>query len=137
MAFAVSRIDHVALTALNLPAAAAFYQRVLEARIVHDFVIDGELIARQFHIGGAMLNIHQAGHGHSLVAARPTPGSADLCFRWDAPIETAVAHLTAHAVAIEEGPVERFASDGTAGMSVYFRDVDGNLLEFLSTVATS
>lgn len=136
MACAISRIDHVAVTTPDLAATGAFYSRVLEAEIVHDFVIDGALIAQQFRIGGAMLNIHQAGHGHSLVAAKPTPGAIDLCFRWDAPIATAVAHLEQHRIAIEEGPAERYASDGKAGMSVYFRDPDGNLLEFLSTTET-
>ena len=134
---AISRIDHVAVTAADLPATAAFYCDVLDAVIVHDFVVDGELIAQQFRIGGAMLNIHQAGHGHSLVAARPTPGAVDICFRWDEPIATAVKHLGRVGVAIIEGPAERYASDGCAGMSVYFRDPDGNLLEFLSTAESA
>ena len=32
-----------------------------------------------------------------------------------------------------EGPAPRWAADGVWGQSVYFRDPDGNLLEFLST----
>ena len=35
---------------------------------------------------------------------------------------------------IEEGPVERHGARG-AGVSVYFRDPDGSLLEFISYVA--
>ena len=133
MTCAISGIDHLALTTPNLVAAAAFYCRVLEADIVHDFVIDDVVIARQFRLGGALVNIHQAGHGHSLVAARPTPGAGDLCFCWDAPIATAITHLRDHGVAIEEGPVARVGRAGLPGLSVYFRDPDGNLLEFLST----
>lgn len=133
MACAISMIDHVAVTTSHLDATSAFYCRVLDAEIVHEFVIDGALIAKQFRIGGAMLNIHQAGHGHSLVAAKPTPGAIDLCFRWSQPIATAQIHLAQAGIAIEEGPVKRRASDGREGTSVYFRDPDGNLLEFLST----
>jgi catechol 2,3-dioxygenase-like lactoylglutathione lyase family enzyme len=37
-------------------------------------------------------------------------------------------------VEVEEGPVERHGAGG-AGTSVYFRDPDGSLLEFISYVA--
>jgi catechol 2,3-dioxygenase-like lactoylglutathione lyase family enzyme len=129
----ISRIDHVAITALDLAATGSFYEHVLGAIAVHDFEIDGHLIARQFRMGGAMVNIHQAGHGHSLVAGRPTPGATDLCFGWDAPIEEAIALLAKSNVTIEEGPVERTNHAGDRGLSVYFRDPDGNLLELLAT----
>lgn len=134
MTISIGFIDHVAVTARDLKEASEFYCRVLEAKIVHDFIVEGELLAQQFRIDGAMLNIHQSGHKHPLVAAKPTPGAVDLCFRWSAPIATAVEHLRQHGVEIIEGPAPRYASDGKEGMSVYFRDPDGNLLEFLSTV---
>jgi catechol 2,3-dioxygenase-like lactoylglutathione lyase family enzyme len=50
---------------------------------------------------------------------------------WDGPIEAAAAHLAAHAVEVEEGPVPRHGARGP-GTSVYFLDPDGSLLEFLS-----
>jgi catechol 2,3-dioxygenase-like lactoylglutathione lyase family enzyme len=66
------------------------------------------------------------------VARLPVqPGNSDLCFAWDGPIEDAVAHLDAHGVEVELGPVERNGAGG-AGRSVYFRDPDGSLLEFIS-----
>jgi catechol 2,3-dioxygenase-like lactoylglutathione lyase family enzyme len=82
-----------------------------------------------------MLNIHRAGHSHPLVAARPTTGAVDICFRWNAPIDAAVETLAAAGVEIIEGPVARICSDAIEGRSVYFRDPDGNLIELLSTVA--
>lgn len=93
MPIAIKSIDHVAMTAADLKAASAFYRRVLGAELVRDFEIGGEVIAQQFRIGSAMLNIHQAGHAHSQVAAMPTPRCIDLCFRWDGPIHTAIEHL--------------------------------------------
>ena len=56
---------------------------------------------------------------------------SDLCFAWDGPIEDAVAHLDSCGVAVELGPVERAGAAGT-GRSVYFRDPDGSLLEFIA-----
>ena len=137
MTCAISRIDHIALTTPDLAATIAFYCTVLEAKVIHDFVIDGSVIAHQLKLGGALVNIHQAGHGHALVAGCPTPGSVDICFGWDGPIEAAVAHLDEHAVPIEEGPVSRIGSEEKQGLSVYFRDPDRNLLEFLSTTQGS
>ena len=137
MTNAIIAIDHVAVTVASLGQAIPFYKKVLGAEQVREYEIDGRVMVVQLHIGGAMLNIHQAGHSHPMVAARPTPGSVDLCFRWNEPIETAVAHLEKVGVPIIDGPDVRYASDGQAGMSVYFRDLDGNLLEFLSTVGTS
>ena len=43
----------------------------------------------------------------------------------------AVAHLGSHGVPIELGPAPRSGARGE-GISVYFRDPDGSLLEFLS-----
>ena len=59
------------------------------------------------------------------------PGGSDLCFVWPGPIEEAQVHLAQHAVAVELGPVARFGGQGQ-GVSVYFRDPDGSLLEFIS-----
>ena len=44
----------------------------------------------------------------------------------------AVERLSAHGVPIELGPVPRRGARGVDGTSVYFRDPDGNLLEFMS-----
>jgi catechol 2,3-dioxygenase-like lactoylglutathione lyase family enzyme len=59
------------------------------------------------------------------------PGNSDLCFRWDGPIETAVEHLEGLGVPIEAGPLSGEFPRGSV-TSVYFRDPDGSLLEFIS-----
>jgi catechol 2,3-dioxygenase-like lactoylglutathione lyase family enzyme len=59
------------------------------------------------------------------------PGNSDLCFEWTGSIDDAAAHLAAHGVVVELGPVERNGARGL-GLSVYFRDPDGSLVEFIS-----
>ncbi len=47
-----------------------------------------------------------------------------------APIEGAIEHLKKHSVPIHAGPMKRFGAKGE-GTSVYFRDPDGSLMEFM------
>ena len=59
------------------------------------------------------------------------PGGSDLCFEWPGPIEGALAHLERHGIPVEIGPGMRTGARG-AGISVYFRDPDGSLMELIS-----
>jgi len=59
------------------------------------------------------------------------PLSGDLCFIWPGTIEAAIAHLAENGIEVETGPVARLGAQGE-GTSVYFRDPDGSLLEFIS-----
>jgi catechol 2,3-dioxygenase-like lactoylglutathione lyase family enzyme len=68
---------------------------------------------------------------HPVAAKRVMPGNSDLCFVWDGPIAQAQEHLAKHGVEVEDGPVTRYGGRGK-GTSVYFRDPDGSLLEFIS-----
>ena len=100
-----------------------FYQRVLGMKPVS---FKGGRRALVF--GNSKINLHQAGHEFEPKAARPGPGTADLCFIVDEPIERIQAELIAHGVDIEEGPVERTGATGPI-LSVYLRDPDQNLIE--------
>lgn len=132
MTHKISRIDHIAITVADLDRATRFYIDILDAVQIREYELEGRVMIRQFHLGGAMLNIHQAGHKHPIVAGTPTPGSADICFRWEGPIAGAIDLLDRKGIAIIEGPGERYACNGVAGLSIYFRDPDGNLLELLT-----
>jgi catechol 2,3-dioxygenase-like lactoylglutathione lyase family enzyme len=83
---------------------------------------------RALRFGSQKLNLHQLGAEPAPRAARATPGSADLCFLLDGPLEPAIAHLGAEGVEIEHGPVVRPGARGPI-RSVYFHDPDGNLIE--------
>ena len=126
-------IDHVAVTVADVDQACQFYIDVLGGEELFDHVIDGKRLVRGIRAGGAMLSVHQSGNGVELVARKPTVGAVDLCFRWDGTIDSAAKRLTDRGIKIIEGPVARFSNDGTPAQSVYFHDLDGNLLEFLAT----
>jgi catechol 2,3-dioxygenase-like lactoylglutathione lyase family enzyme len=119
----VNRLDHLVLTVADVDATVDFYHRVLGMEAV---TFKGGRRALAF--GTSKLNLHQAGHEFEPKAAHPTPGSADLCFVVDDPIDQVRADLVAYGVEIEEGPVERTGATGPI-LSVYFRDPDQNLIE--------
>jgi catechol 2,3-dioxygenase-like lactoylglutathione lyase family enzyme len=120
------KLDHCVIHVSDWERSNAFYCEVLGA----------ELIKRPkgfaYRFGDAQLNLHGPGFTPVEVARLPVqPGNSDLCFEWQGSIADAVAHLARCKVAIERGPIERFGAKG-AGTSVYFRDPDGSLLEFIS-----
>lgn len=137
MTSSVTGYDHVAITTSDVARSTAFYCDVLGAVVLQDHPAEGALLVRSIRIGGAAMNIHRQGNGLWLVAKAPTPGSADLCFRWDGPIENAVTHLGRKGVPIIDGPSARFTASGAPSLSVYFLDPDGNLLELMAETATA
>ncbi|GJD93225.1 hypothetical protein OCOJLMKI_0416 [Methylobacterium iners] len=119
-------LDHCVIHVSDWDRATAFYRDVIGAEVIPV----GAGVAYRF--GGVQLNVHGPGKTVEPLARKPVmPGGSDLCFRWSGPIEGAVAHLAAHGVEVELGPVERQGAAG-AGLSVYFRDPDGSVIEFIT-----
>ena len=120
------KLDHCVVHVSDWERSNSFYRDVLGAELVP---------ARSgwsYRFGDQQLNLHGPSVDAAPVAKLPVrPGNSDLCFEWPGPIEDARAHLEQSGVDVEEGPVERFGARG-AGTSVYFRDPDGSLLEFIS-----
>lgn len=130
----ITGFDHTAITVASIETTMAFYRDILGAQILWEAQWrTGKIPVISMQLGANRINVHQASAPAAPHARQPTPGSADLCFRWDGPIGNARALLEKHGVEILEGPVARPASNGVWGLSVYFRDPDGNLLELLST----
>lgn len=121
-------LDHCVVHVSDWERSNAFYRTVLGAELVPV----GAGFAYRF--GTAQLNLHGPGLSPAPVARLPVPpGGSDLCFEWPGPVAEAQAHLERCGVPVELGPVERFGAKGQ-GRSVYFRDPDGSLLEFISYV---
>ena len=120
------KLDHCVIHVSDWEISNTFYRDVLGA----------ELVPREsgwsYRFGDEQLNLHGHGVSPAPVAKLPVqPGNSDLCFEWPGPIDEAREHLERNGVEVEMGPVERSGARGT-GTSVYFRDPDGSLLEFIS-----
>jgi catechol 2,3-dioxygenase-like lactoylglutathione lyase family enzyme len=123
------KLDHCVIHVSDWEISNTFYRDVLGA----------ELVPREsgwsYRFGDEQLNLHGPGVSPAPVAKLPVqPGNSDLCFEWPGPIDEAREHLQRNGLEIEMGPVERSGARGT-GTSVYFRDPDGSLLEFISYYA--
>ena len=90
------RINGLAETCLyveDVDRSAEFYQRVLGMEPVT--FGDGR---RALAFGGSKINLHQAGREFEPKAARPTPGSADLCLISADPLADVRAHREHHRI---------------------------------------
>ena len=119
----ISGLDHLVLTVADLDATSRFYVAGL-GMTLQTFAPGRHAL----HFGRQKINLHLAGREFEPRAARPTPGSADLCFLSAAPLEDVTARMTALGYPVLEGPVARIGASGPI-TSVYFRDPDGNLIE--------
>lgn len=120
------KLDHCVIHVSNWESSNAFYRDVLGAELVQ--IGSGW----SYRFGETQLNCHGPDvHGAPVARLPVQPGGSDLCFIWPGPIQTALAHLEKYRVPVEVGPVPRFGARGQ-GMSVYFRDPDGSLMEFIS-----
>ena len=119
----VEQLDHLVLTVKNIEATCDFYHRVLGM----DIVTFGSG-RKALSFGVQKINLHQWGHELEPKAHCPMPGSADLCFIVNQPMNIVTHHLNTCGIDIIDGPVARTGARGTM-QSVYFRDVDHNLIE--------
>jgi catechol 2,3-dioxygenase-like lactoylglutathione lyase family enzyme len=121
-------LDHVALPMQKVDAMLAFY-RALGLQITEGAQ------ACSVHFGSQMVNFHRPtlwqNASFTLRAPAASPPCGDLCVVWDDTPAALSALLARVGAAIETGPVERQGGRRIGGSSVYVRDPDGNLLEFI------
>lgn len=123
----VQSLDHIVLTVADIPATVRFYTEIL-CMEVEDFMPADGTTRTALTFGTQKINLHQQGAEFEPKASRPGPGTADICFLSDAPLNAWQAHLRAHHVPTEDGPVRRTGAAGPL-LSIYLRDPDGNLIE--------
>ena len=119
----VVQLDHLVLTVKDVAATVAFYTAVLGMRSVT--FGDGRTA---LHFGGQKLNLHPTSRVLDPNVKHATPGSADVCFLVDEPIEDWMKHLAHHRCPVILGPVERTGARGQL-RSIYLYDPDENLIE--------
>jgi catechol 2,3-dioxygenase-like lactoylglutathione lyase family enzyme len=119
----IKSVDHIVLTTRDLNKCIDFYTRVLGMKLES---YGSNRIALRF--GDHKFNVHPPGFDAGIKARTPTPGSLDLCFLADCPLDEVIEQLKRCNVPIEEGPVVRTGAR-FAIRSVYVRDPDQNLVE--------
>jgi len=119
----IAGLDHLVLTVRDPDATVRFYVDGLGMR--RETFGDGRLA---LHFGLQKINLHVAGREFEPKAAVPTPGSADLCFLVERPLDEIAGRLASLGHAVIWGPVVRTGARGPV-TSIYVRDPDGNLIE--------
>lgn len=124
----VRGFDHVALPMQNTDAMLAFYRGL-------GFDVTENAVACSVYIGDQMINFHRPvtwqRESFTLRAPAAKPPCGDLCFVWEGTPEALKAMLDKAGAKVIEGPVARQGGRRKASSSVYVRDPDGNLLEFM------
>jgi len=87
------------------------------------------------YVGSQMINFHRPtlwqNTSFTLRAPAAKPPCGDLCFVWEGTAASLKTMLERANAKIEVGPVDRAGGRQKTGSSVYVRDPDGNLLEFM------
>lgn len=128
MSSQIAGFDHVSLPMQDTDAMVAFYRALgFEVAELPSIV--------SVYVGDEMINLHRPEiwqrKGFTLRAPNASPPCGDLCFRWEGAAESLHAALAKAGAEIIEGPVARQGGRRTEATSVYVRDPDGNLLEFM------
>ncbi|HZQ57908.1 MAG TPA: hypothetical protein VFA84_07730 [Acidimicrobiales bacterium] len=125
----VRGFDHVSLPMRDTEVMTAFY-RALGLTVTEN----AHLV--QVYVGDQMINFHRLAiwqrEGFDLRAPAAAPPCGDLCFVWEGTAASLRGTLDGAGAEVIEGPVERQGGRRATGTSVYVRDPDGNLLEFLT-----
>ena len=124
----IDHLDHLVLTTAHETACIDFYTRVLGMRL-ESFIGGTPPVERKaFKFGNQKINLHIKGKEFEPKADLPTPGSLDLCFIADRPLNEVIAHLKAVNWPIIEGHGMRTGATSKIN-SIYVRDPDQNLIE--------
>ena len=124
----IAGIDHVSLPMRDTDAMVGFYRSL-------GVDVDEQKAIVSVHVGEQMINFHRPEfwphERFTLRAPAAVPPCGDLCFVWEGSVDALHTLLAAAGAEVEEGPVERVGGRRSTATSVYVRDPDANLLEFM------
>ena len=134
----IASFDHAAIPTARPEEMIEFYKGLGFTVVNEEAWREGKARAFAFAFGDSKINVHPPAvwqnERFTLRGPAAVPGCGDFCFVWDGSIDEARAMLESAGAVLIEGPVQRDGGRGggrTAGMSVYTRDPDENLLEFI------
>ena len=132
---ATASIDHVAMPTANAERLIAFYKKL-------GFDINDEAEWRagtanifSIQIGDSKINVHPERYMANLRGPTAVPGCMDMCFVWNGTVEECQEMLAGAGVEVIQGPVARKGGrdrGAAPSLSLYARDPDGNLLEWMT-----
>jgi len=135
----IASFDHAAIPTAQPEAMIAFYEKLGFTAVHAQEWREGKARAFALAFGNSKINVHPPevwqNPEFTLRGPAALPGCGDFCFVWDGSIEEARAVLDAAGAEVIAGPVPREggrALSSVTGTSLYTRDPDGNLLEFMA-----
>lgn len=128
----ITAIDHLVLTVASLQRTIAFYERLGMRHEPFNPPHTPGVTRHSLHFGTYKINLHESGREFEPKAGSVMPGSADLCFLIEEDVKVLKARLEESRIEILEGGevVPRTGARGRLA-SVYIRDPDGNLIEWV------
>ena len=130
----ISGFDHVALPTSRPAEMIQFYGRLGFAVPTVDEWLESKAPFFSALFGNQKINFHSPAlwknPNFKLRGPSSAPGCGDLCFVWEGGSSSLQSLLEASRLSIVAGPVELQGARGK-GTSVYIRDPDENLLEFI------
>lgn len=130
-----SALDHLVLTVKDLDASIKWYEKYLGMQ--HTAFSSGGVERHALKFGQQKINLHVSGKEFEPKAQKVQPGSGDLCFLIEDQVDDVLQRLKGDGIEILEGEkvVDRTGARGKL-RSVYVRDPDGNLIEYVSQSLT-
>jgi len=124
----IKHLDHLVLTTRNIEECVYFCRDILGMKLETFFGRNPKVERKALKYGNQKINLHVYGKEFEPKAKHPTPGSLDLYFISEVPLEKFIELLNEKQIKIVEGPVEK-AGASSALRSIYVRDPDQNLIE--------
>jgi len=134
----VVSFDHAAIPTTDADGMIVFYRDMGFEILGEDEWRAGKSRIFSIVFGNSKINVHGPDFWPSpdftLRGPTAVPGCGDFCFVWAGGLTSLQEALAAAGATIEEGPVRRQGGRGGGqdwGISIYTRDPDRNLLEFI------
>lgn len=134
----VAAFDHVAIPTARPEEMLRFYHALgFTVPTLEDWRASEQLFF-SIQFGENKINVHAPviwqNPAFTLRGHTARPGCGDFCFVWSGTLTELREKLDVAGARVEEGPVERVGGRDTGravGTSIYTRDPDDNLLEFI------
>ncbi|ORY26230.1 Glyoxalase/Bleomycin resistance protein/Dihydroxybiphenyl dioxygenase [Naematelia encephala] len=131
----VKSLDHLVLTVASISRTVSFYTSLGMRHETFTPPSSPDTTRQSLKFGDQKINLHERGKEFEPKAGNVMPGSGDLCFLVNEPVETVKQRLEEKGLRVLEGGevVERTGARGRI-RSVYVRDPDDNLVELSNYV---